>query len=175
MLVGRRFRGFTVNIGKSVSNHEGNNCVLASEAVHEAGHAVMARYLGLRLTRIWINCAENSGETVVQWAGVADRPKELLILVATRACMRSFQIETLREHGGLGDVVELHNLLEEMKPVEDEVSLSLCISKLDAEAEAVFKRENILNAARALAETLSRVNEITGVQAEAIIDRNLDV
>jgi DNA invertase Pin-like site-specific DNA recombinase len=55
----------------------------------------------------------------------------------------------------------------------DRRSSRLRVEKLDAEADAYFERGNIADAARALATTLTRMNEVDGAQAEAIIDWHL--
>lgn len=108
---------------------------LAGEAVHEAGHAVMARYLGLGLERIWISRAEGSGKTCVLWPDGMNQKKDLLILAAARGCMRAFGIDTLADQGSFRDVAQISTTLTEMFPTEDEAALYCRIADLDAKVK----------------------------------------
>jgi len=76
---------------------------LAEEAIHEAGHALMARRLGLGLHRVWIDRMSGAGRTCIIWTSPNTPEKELKILMSARACLRSFGIPTLHSQGGLSE------------------------------------------------------------------------
>lgn len=148
---------------------------LANEAVHEAGHAVMARHLGLRLERVWINPSEGSGRVCLPETVMPDQDQALLILAASRACMRAFNIDTHHDQGPFRDVVEMRNIFDEKYPDDDEDEVAQChrIAELDVKVDEFFNRQDVRAAARALAEALTRENEVDGPRAEATIDRHL--
>jgi hypothetical protein len=146
---------------------------LAIEAVHEAGHAVMARHLGLSLGRIQINRTEESGRAFMIWPDGVDQQKDLLILAAARGCMRAFDIDTFLDQGGFEDAARIQTILTEIFPDEDEAALACRVTKLDSEIENFFNRHDVRAAAQALAEVLTARNEVDDLQAETIIDRHL--
>ena len=145
----------------------------AGEAVHEAGHAVMARLLGLGLKRVHINLAEASGRTCVVWPGAHQDPrKNLRILAAARACMRAFDKDTFHEEGGIGDEGAIRTILDEICEDDEAVRIN-CINTIDAELSTIFGRADVRAAALALAEILTETGELDGSRAEAIIDHHL--
>jgi hypothetical protein len=136
----------------------------------------MARWLGARLKRIQINRSEASGKTCVDWQGAIDiQEKELRVLAAARACMNAFNIVTLYDEGGWRDEVEIRTILDEMFPddTDDDTAQYHRIAGIDAEVKCFFDRHDVRAAAQALAEILTRTNEIRGLQAESIIDLHL--
>jgi hypothetical protein len=116
---------------------------IVSEAFHEAGHAVMARLLGLSLKRVRIDPAAASGKTCVVWPGARDPRKELRILAGARACMVAFSIATLHDPGGFGDETQIQNILDEIFPDEDEATRESCIAALDDELLKLFESQNV--------------------------------
>ena len=148
---------------------------LAPEAVHEAGHAVMARHLGLHLEQVWINPSEGAGRVCLPENVMPDQNQALLILAASRACMRAFDIDTLHDQGPFRDVVEMRKIFDERYRDDDENEVAQChrIAELDVKVDEFFHRQDVRAAARALAEVLTRENEVDGPRAEAIIDRHL--
>ena len=162
-------RGTKVRRAQKTSNFR-----LANEAVHEAGHAVMARYLGFGLQRIWINGAEQTGRACVRLPHTKSQKAELLILAGARICMQGFGIDTRFDQGGLADEARIRTILGEMFPDEDdEATLCRHVDSLDAEVEEIFNRQDVRAAATILAEVLTRAREIDGPRAEAIIDIHL--
>ena len=144
----------------------------AMEALHEAGHAVMARLLGLSLERVWINRPESSGGTCVIWHEKPDPREELRILAAARACLNSFGIHTFEEHGGFGDAVGIQNILADMFH-DNESQKDVCLNCVDVEVAGLFERPDVRAAAWDLAEVLTCADEINGPQAESVIDQHL--
>ena len=95
---------------------------------HEAGHAVMARLLGVSLGRIWINRKKESGGANADCLDEDDPPRAILILTAARACSQAFEIDTLKCQGGIGDETRILNILETMLPDEDENKSALFVN-----------------------------------------------
>jgi len=132
----------------------------------------MARLLGLRLGRIWINQAEGRGNTSVIWPNAKDWRRELLVLAAARACMIAFGIYTLGDQGGFGDEAQIQSILDEMFADEDDHERY--IASLDIEAGKLLEKRNVPAAILVLADILTRESEIDGLRAERVIDGHLN-
>ncbi len=161
----------------NLCNRNAEVSVLAREAIHEAGHAVMARWLGLGLKMVRIYQFEVSGRTCVLWPDTeaGDRRKmDLKILAAARTCLESFGIDTCHDEGGFRDEAQILTILHEMFPDdEDGQARDDYDAKLHCEVARLFEQPNFHAAARDLAEILTRTSEIDGPQAEGLIDRHL--
>ena len=148
-------------------------------ALHEAGHAVMARLLGITLKKVWIKPSKASvwgedwtGNTSVDWNGAVDPCKDLQIAMAARACLRVFGISTLLDHGGISDEAKIETLLE-VKFDEQEEEKRAHLRRIDLELERRFAQSDARGAAEALAKILNDQLEIDGAAAERLIDAHL--
>ena len=86
---------------------------LHSGAVHEAGHAVMAHLLRVKVGRIRIDLADPDGaaRACIEPTNAENR---IRIAAAGDACLRAFGIVTALRQGALMDEVEIDNALSEL-------------------------------------------------------------
>jgi hypothetical protein len=92
---------------------------LANEALHEAGHAVMARLLGRELGQIRIDLLEGVGTVCVVDVEASGLEGQLKVLAASKVCLNAFGISTVHEEGLFSDAVGANNLLNEMFPGDE--------------------------------------------------------
>ena len=142
------------------------------EALHEAGHAVIARLLGLNLTRVWITSVEGSGGTNVRWPGVKDPQKFLRILAGARACIKAFELEMLDE--GFDDEVKIDGILDGIFSHDDGPARIDYMANVDREVDILFMQQGVRAAAWVVAKVLIRKGEIEGPQAEILMDQHLN-
>ena len=144
-------------------------------AIHEAGHAVMARKLGAELGLIAINLANphEAAHAQVIWTEEIRTPaNEIRVAAASRACLLAFGYNTSLDQGLVGDQVVIDNELSELLP-DDETRKQRYLAQVDAELGLLFNRPNVRAAVVGLVETLMHEGQIDGPLAEAIIDRHL--
>jgi hypothetical protein len=108
---------------------------LMRAAVHEAGHAVTARLLGLCLGWVWITDTEGSGRTEVRYEG--DPQKDLRILAGSRACLNAFGFDTADNQGLWGDQTKIEGILDEEIPHADEDVRNNYMAEVDREVESL--------------------------------------
>jgi hypothetical protein len=143
---------------------------LHSGAVHEAGHAVMARLLKLRLGPIVIALADPNGDAHAP-VEPTNAENTARIAAAGDACLRAFGIDTRHRQGAFGDEVMIQNALEEL--CDDEAEHPRRRLEMIAEVEELFTRPDVRRAVLALVQALMREGRIEGNEAQAIIDRHL--
>ena len=135
-------------------------------AVHEAGHAVLARLFNLRLGPISLIDGGHADAELMANAEVRAR-----IAIAGDVCMRAFGISTFHCQGGWSDEGVVRTVLGETH--DEEEHLQRRSNELTAEVEEFFTRPNVRNAVLALAQALMREGLIEGDEAEATIDQQL--
>jgi hypothetical protein len=146
----------------------------AYEALHESGHAVMARLLGQTLGPIRIDPSRGKGTASVIEQSTSSE-ETLKILAAARICLNTFGIDTRFDQGGIKDEGESRTIWGEMFPDDDDEQAYLAyIAKIDCEVAGLFEQPNVRAAAWALAKILTSACEIDGPQAESVIDRHLN-
>ena len=141
-------------------------------AVHEAGHAVMARWLGASLRSIKVDRDDPSapGRIVMIWPnGRASPEDELRVAAAGRICLVEFGFEIGLDVGPTLDWDQMSNALAKMFP-DDEAKQDLYQEKVDAELAEWFGQANVRSAVERLVKVLTRLGEIDGPQAQTIID-----
>lgn len=140
-------------------------------AFHEAGHAVMARLLHLKLGTITIDPADPhaEGHTCIEETG----PENTMHLAAAgNACVRAFGCTTLHDQAAFSDEVKIGNALHELYPC-DEASHPQRRLELIEEVERKFMQSEVQAAVEALVAALMRTGELSGAEATSIIDRHL--
>jgi len=151
-----------------------NTPTKAYAALHESGHAVMARLQGLRLGPLKITGLGPSASGSVSVCGPPTPEESFKILAAARICLNTFNINTVLDQGGFSDEGESRTILDEIFPDDENQQVrDDYTDRIDREVTELFEKPNILAAVRALAEILTSACEIDGLQAEAIIDRYL--
>lgn len=141
-------------------------------AYHEAGHAVIARYLGADVGAVWIVPQEPKGQVSVFWPDEAPVDHQVMALLASLACLRAFGIPDPHDLHFLGDVVEISNLLETII-LEDEPAQDAHRDRLEDAVAGLFARPGVRAAAQHLAQALHRERRLTGEEATAILDHHL--
>jgi hypothetical protein len=148
-----------------------NNAPLHRGAYHEAGHAVMARVLGVNLECVRIDIVDpHAGARTC--AEATSPQNTILIAAAGDACLRAFGYVTMHDDEALGDEVAIGNALSELEP-DDEDSYPQRRLDAIAEVERRFEQPNVRAAVEALVEALMREGKIEGPGAAAIVDRHL--
>jgi hypothetical protein len=143
-------------------------------AVHEAGHAVMARLLGLEIGPITIDLADPLGDAhaALWWTLETMTPENRIrVAAAGDACVRLFGIVTLHEQGAINDEIEIGNALDEM--CEDETQHRQLRLDAIAEVERRLAEPRARAAAEALVRQLVARGGMTGERAQSIIDAHL--
>lgn len=141
-------------------------------AVHEAGHAVVARRLRACLGRIRINRDDPSGDasTDVSWPSGTGRPLDrIYVAAAGAACLRAFGFDTHIDLGSLGDEAVIQTLLDELLP-DEERAQELYRAEAIALVELWLEEPRMRAAVEALALELDRMGELEGLRAQEIID-----
>jgi hypothetical protein len=145
-------------------------------AVHEAGHAVLARSLGASVVVVRVDLT-GSGEatTSVRWPeGGPALMNHLRVAAAGGACLRAFGFTTLLDAGLFHDEVEIQNALDDLLPhADDDAIRDEFRDRVVSEVEQIFNMAQFRSAVQELAERLSSEGEINGVDAERAIDRHL--
>lgn len=141
-------------------------------AFHEAGHAVVGRYLGYGLGQIWIEPDTGQGGAEVYSAS----RHGALILAASTACLNAFGIVITLSFVAL-DECKLQTILSQNPPStvdeDDDQWLEQRIQDVRKEVAAIFQLDNVRAAVLALAPRLVAERRISGAEAEALIDNFL--
>jgi hypothetical protein len=119
-------------------------------ALHEAAHAVIARWLGLGLKRVWILGSEPSGKVDVCWPVEADPENELQVLVAANVCLSAFGIDTSQDQGDWDDEAKISAILDGKFPddLDDDNPVRIeCRASVERKVEGLFKQPNVRAAA----------------------------
>ena len=158
-------------------DHPMNWPPLHSGAVHEAGHAVMARYLGVALGHVRIDLADplGNGRTCVHWTDATLTPEnEIRVLAASRASLLAFGVDTELDYGLIVDHDRINEIAADKIFPDDQAAQARYIEAVDAEVEEYFSQPNVRAAVEGLVAALTRSGEIDGDEAMAIIDRHLE-
>jgi hypothetical protein len=149
---------------------------LHHEAVHEAGHAVMARRLGARIHSIKIDLADPHGAAEVNlrcWPnGPASPDDDYRVACSSEECLGAFGFDFGDGHGSRKDRDRMVAIVLEKFP-DDEATQDHFRTNLNKEVGQWFEQPNVRSAVVELVEALMREGQISGTEAEAIIDRHL--
>lgn len=153
-----------------------NNSPLHRGAVHEAGHVVMARVLGVKLGPIRIDVADPSAaaSASVLWTEeTRTLENELRVAAASRACLHEFGFSTLNDCGLRRDHECMIEILLDMFASDDEIGREQYRDRLETGVGHLFAQCNVRAAVKALVATLTRKGKIEGPEAEEIIDQHV--
>lgn len=138
-------------------------------AFHEAAHAVIGRYFGYRLGRIWI--APEAGEGGADVYSACSH--QALILAASTACLEAFEI-AITPLSTAQDDYKLQMILSRHPPPavneDDDQWLDQRIQSTRTEAATIFKIDSVRAAVQKLAQRVIAERQISGAVTEALID-----
>ena len=144
-------------------------------AVHEAGHAVMARLLGGGIRSIKVDLTDPHGDAhtdLIRTEETLAPKNRMLISAASRACLLTFGCDVLHDGELWKDEGVIDTIAHELFP-DDEAQQERCKERWTQEVERWFDQPNVRAAVVELVDALMREGQINGTEAEAIIDRHI--
>jgi hypothetical protein len=154
---------------QSVVNRTTEAAQLRAAAYHEAGHAVVAIFLGYKVAKINIACdSERRGYT----EHTCHESSQALVIVSLAGviCLEQFNVPSDEVGGSLQDTVDYMNALDDLLPEADDHEKKQLFNRLRSETSNILQKPMVGIAISALARRLLVDRTMVGEEVHAIVE-----